>query len=70
MYPLWQTSDTMDDVWDTLAQLETRLGEPSVFSRYDGFPRQLERELGGYGNAVIPQVAEYLGRCILEMEGR
>ncbi len=68
MYPLWQTSNTMDDVWGTLAQLEARLGEPSVFSRYDGLPRQLERELGGYGNAVIPQIAEYIGACILQAE--
>lgn len=68
MYPLWSTSDTMDDVWDTLAQLEARLGEPSVFSRYDGLPRQLERELGGYGNAVLPQIAEYIGACILQAE--
>ncbi len=69
VYPLWSTSNTMDDVWGTLAHLEARLGEPSVFSRYDGLPRRLERELGGYGNAVIPQIAEYIGACILQADG-
>jgi len=67
LYPLWQTSETVDDVWDSLTQLETRLGESSVCSSYDGLSRHLERELGGYGNAVVPQLAHYLGQCILDV---
>ena len=65
LYPLWQTPEPVDDVWGRLAQLEARLGEPSVRGSYDGVPRHLERQLGGYGNAVVPQIAEYIGRCIL-----
>ncbi len=68
LYPLWDSSDPMDDVWDRLTRLEARLGEPSVFSRYDGLSRRLEQQLGGYGNAVVPQLAEYIGRCILAWE--
>ncbi len=68
LYPLWQTSETVDDVWDRLTQLETRLGEPSVYSSYDGLSRHLEQELGGYGNAVVPQLAYYLGLCILDAD--
>ena len=69
MYPLWQASETVDDVWNTLTQLESRLGEPSVRGSYDGLPSTLERELGAYGNAVIPQIAECIGNCILKAEG-
>jgi len=66
LYPLWlPPSETVDDVWHRLARLEERLGEPSVRGSYDGVSRHLERQLGGYGNAVVPQLAEYLGRCIM-----
>ncbi|HVB25338.1 MAG TPA: hypothetical protein VNG51_25595, partial [Ktedonobacteraceae bacterium] len=71
LYPLWlPPSETMDDVWHRLAQLEERLGEPSVRGSYDGVSRHLERQLGGYGNAVIPGLAEYLGRCIMKDASR
>ncbi len=49
-------SDALDDVWGNLAQLENRLGEPSVFGANDGLPFRLDR-LGAIGNGQVPAVA-------------
>ena len=39
--------------------------EPSVVRVVDGFPAQVDR-LRGLGNAVVPQVAEFIGRQIVQ----
>lgn len=43
--------------------------EPNIRRVADGIPNQLDR-LRALGNAIVPQCAEYVGRCILEAEAR
>jgi|SRR5215472_8761815 len=58
---------TLDSVWSTLAQFEERVGQPSVLRSADGISRPVER-LRGIGNAVVPDIAEYIGSCLLRTE--
>ena len=60
-----QASDTMVLLRDMVAQLEQRLGEPSVLRTDDGLSDWME-QLEAIGDAVVPQIGEYVGRSILE----
>lgn len=46
-------------------------GEPALCRTDDGLSHGLvQRQLSGYGNAVVPQVVEQIGRAIMESEGK
>jgi DNA (cytosine-5)-methyltransferase 1 len=64
LYPKSRASNQMVLLRDLVAQLEQRWGTPSVCREDDGVPCWLER-LEGIGNAVVSDVAEYVGQCIL-----
>jgi DNA (cytosine-5)-methyltransferase 1 len=57
----------------TLEEFNTRSAqweaEPELGRVAHGIPNRMDR-LRCLGNAVVPQVAEHLGKCILEHERR
>lgn len=56
--------------WRLLESQRTswRGSEPTVGRVVDGFPTELDRDrIGGLGNAVVPQVAEWIGRRLIEV---
>lgn len=65
--PLWP-STALDSRDSLIAWLRrTSLCEPPFCGTDDGIPARVER-LGGCGNAILPQKAEWIGRRILEAE--
>ncbi len=78
-HPHWPVEQATYEHWhlrrgstgDVLEAIEQRLGEPAIFSRNDGVSPRLVRcaQLRVIGNAVVPQVAEWLGRQIIASEG-
>jgi DNA (cytosine-5)-methyltransferase 1 len=53
--PIFRRPNTKWDIWAS---------EPNVDRVADGVPNRVQR-IKGLGNAVVPQVAEYVGRCIV-----
>lgn len=60
----WQ-SHPSDTPCDLLQAVEEGVGEPSVLRSGDGISNGLGR-LTGTGNSVMPQIAEWIGKRILE----
>jgi DNA (cytosine-5)-methyltransferase 1 len=50
--------------WPKPSRSEWWITEPSVGRVANGVPKRVDR-IRGLGNAVVPQVAEYIGRCIV-----
>ena len=59
--------DTLDSYCRTLGQQQWGT-EPGVARVVDGVPRQVDRRIIALGNAVVPQVAEWIGTRILREE--
>jgi DNA (cytosine-5)-methyltransferase 1 len=53
--------------WQGEAQREV-FGEPIIATKNDGIPSWVD-ENSALGNAVVPQIAEIIGRAIMEIEG-
>lgn len=51
--------------YGTMPQSAWLMANGAAASRDDGFSDQLDA-MSAYGNAVVPQCAEYVGRCIME----
>lgn len=65
-HPAWGASDPLDSPIDRAHRIAAWLGQPAIFGRTYGFPARLaERQLGAFGNAVVPGIAEWIGRAIL-----
>jgi len=52
----------------SIRQRDIWANEPNVGRVAHGIPRWMDR-IKGLGNAVVPQIAEYIGTCILQAEG-
>jgi len=60
------TSGARANGWPELVRSEWWESEPAVGRVDNGIPARVDR-LRGLGNAVVPQVAEYVGRRVVDM---
>jgi DNA (cytosine-5)-methyltransferase 1 len=68
-HPAWEASASLDSPVDRAKRIESWLCEPAILGGLDGLSSKLvERALGAYGNSVMPQIAEWIARRILEAE--
>lgn len=67
-WPELQSSGSLDPRLFIFEEFEKRMGEPAVFSLDDGLPKRVAF-LGGYGNAIVPQIAELFFLLIKEIIG-
>ena len=66
--PMWtavQSSSALDPRLSLFEAFEQRVGQPAVFGVDDGLPNRVDR-LAGPGNAIVPQIAEWIGRRLIE----
>jgi DNA (cytosine-5)-methyltransferase 1 len=63
----WEWAGRTRFGWDGFEDSDGWPSEPDVGRVVDGFPGRVDR-LRGLGNAVVPQVAEWIGRRIMEEE--
>ncbi len=61
--PSFMGLDAGANGWDDIGGLQHWFPEPDVGRVAHGVPKRVDR-LGALGNAVVPQVAEYVGRLI------
>jgi DNA (cytosine-5)-methyltransferase 1 len=64
-YSIWEYNRGRQTTYDGWKWWEI---EPNLDRMVDGVPNRVDR-LRGLGNAVVPQVAEYVGRLIVEHHG-
>ena len=65
-WPELQSSGSLDTRLFIFEEFEKRMGEPAVFPVDDGLPGRVA-QLGGYGNSIVPQIAELFFRQIKEL---
>jgi DNA (cytosine-5)-methyltransferase 1 len=61
-------SDTSE--WVVAVGRYPRVSIPAYLCVGDGLPKGLDDHQSAYGNAVVPQIPEMIGRAILQAEGR